>query len=222
MTMEELLWQSELFLRIIISCICGCIIGYERKNRNKEAGIRTHAIVCIGSSLIMIISKYGFFDTITTDASRIASQIVSGIGFLGAGIIFVKNQAVSGLTTAAGIWATSGIGMAVGAGMYIMGILTTLLIVLTQVIMHKETVFTRRPFLQIISITLKNREGVIEKIQENLRYNNIELSKIEIEKEHGDNLLLTAEIIIPPGYNESKWLDIISKERDILRVEVCK
>ena len=113
--------EFELLGRILIAGLCGALIGFERKNRKKEAGIRTHIIVALASSLMMIISKYGFFDIISgnlfpgidvrLDPSRIASCIVSGIGFLGAGMIFTYKKTITGLTTAAGIWATAGVGM---------------------------------------------------------------------------------------------------------------
>ena len=118
----DLLYQCEFLIRMIIACFMGYVIGYERKNRDKSAGMRTHAIVCLGAALIMIVSKYGFKDIPDYDASRVAAQIVSGVGFLGAGIIFVRNNTVSGLTTAAGIWTTAGVGMAIGAGIYFIGI----------------------------------------------------------------------------------------------------
>ncbi|HBE87024.1 MAG TPA: magnesium transporter MgtC, partial [Lachnoclostridium sp.] len=110
--------QLEYMLRIITAGLLGFLIGSERKNRNKSAGIRTHAIVAIGSALMMVVSKYGFPDIPTSDGARIAAQVVSGIGFLGAGVIFVRNNLVNGLTTAAGIWATAGVGLALGAGQY--------------------------------------------------------------------------------------------------------
>ena len=118
---EQFIIQSihhgELALRILFAGLLGAAIGFERKNRNKLAGVRTHAIVALGAALMMVVSKYGFPDVDKFDASRVASQIVSGVGFLGAGIIFVKNNtSVSGLTTAAGIWATAGVGMSMGAG----------------------------------------------------------------------------------------------------------
>ena len=116
---QEITNWGEYPVRLLIAVLCGFIIGYERKNRNKEAGIRTHVIVTVASCLMMMVSKYGFgdLDTARFDGSRIASQIVSGIGFLGAGMIFVHKNSIKGLTTAAGIWATSGIGMAIGSGM---------------------------------------------------------------------------------------------------------
>lgn len=124
--------QSFLFNlmgRILVAALCGLIVGYERENRLKEAGIKTHMIVSVAACLMMMISKYGFMDMDSVqDPSRIAAQIVSGVGFLGAGIIFVRNQSVSGLTTAAGLWSTAGIGMAIGTGMIAMGIFVTILV----------------------------------------------------------------------------------------------
>ena len=130
--------QSDipLIFRILVAGICGFVIGYERKNRAKGAGIRTHFIVAASASLMMIISIHGFNGL--GDPSRMAAQIVSGVGFLGAGMIFVQKQTVTGLTTAAGIWATSGIGMAIGAGMYGVGIASTVILILAQMFMHSH------------------------------------------------------------------------------------
>ena len=119
----------DFFIRILTASLCGACIGFERSKRYKEAGIRTHIIVCCAASLMMIVSKYGFADltdaagaayngTRGADAARIAAQVVSGISFLGAGVIFKHGSAVRGLTTAAGLWATAAIGLAIGAGMY--------------------------------------------------------------------------------------------------------
>ena len=116
----------DFMLRLLVAGILGAIIGLDREYRAKEAGYRTHFLVSLGSALIMIVSQYGFQEiikenSVTLDPSRVAAQVVSGIGFIGAGTI------VRGLTTAAGIWATAGIGVAVGAGMYAIGIATTVL-----------------------------------------------------------------------------------------------
>ena len=127
-----------LFFRLLISVLLGVLIGFERTNRYKEAGIRTHAIVALGSCLLMILSKYGFMDTMDADHSRIAAQVVTGIGFLGAGMILVRKNTVSGLTTAAGIWTTSAVGMTIGAGMYFIGVSTAVLIILVQIVFHTK------------------------------------------------------------------------------------
>lgn len=122
----------DFMLRLLVAGILGAIIGLDREYRAKEAGYRTHLLVSLGSALIMIVSQYGFQEiikenSVTLDPSRVAAQVVSGIGFIGAGTIILQKQIVRGLTTAAGIWATAGIGLAVGAGMYAIGIATTVL-----------------------------------------------------------------------------------------------
>ena len=111
----------DFVLRLLVAGILGAVIGLDREYRAKEAGYRTHFLVSLGSALIMIVSQYGFQeiikeDSVTLDPSRVAAQVVSGIGFIGAGTIIFQKQIVRGLTTAAGIWATAGIGLAVGAG----------------------------------------------------------------------------------------------------------
>ena len=123
---------TEFILRLLLAGIMGAVIGLDREYRAKEAGYRTHFLVSLGSALIMIVSQHGFGEILDTpnvnlDPSRIASQVVTGIGFIGAGTIILHKQIVRGLTTAAGIWATSGIGLAIGAGMYTLGISATIL-----------------------------------------------------------------------------------------------
>lgn len=123
----------DFILRIFVAGLMGALIGLEREYRAKEAGYRTHFLVSMGSALLMIVSQYGF-DTllgetgIGLDPSRIAAQVVTGIGFIGAGTIIINKQIVRGLTTAAGVWVTSGIGLAIGAGMYVLGICATFLV----------------------------------------------------------------------------------------------
>lgn len=123
----------DFMLRLLIAGAMGVCIGVEREYRAKEAGYRTHFLVALGSALLMIVSQYGFSDVLAADLvrldpSRIAAQVVSGIGFIGAGTIILQKQIVRGLTTAAGVWATSGIGLAIGAGMYGVGIAATVLV----------------------------------------------------------------------------------------------
>ena len=114
-----------LILRLLLSGLLGGLIGAEREYRAKVAGVRTHLLVAVGASLMMIVSRYGFDGQ--GDPSRVAAQIVSGIGFIGAGSIIVQRHAVHGLTTAAGIWVAAGIGMAVAAGLYAVAVAATIL-----------------------------------------------------------------------------------------------
>ena len=120
------------FLAIFISCACGLAIGYERTSRNKQAGVKTHMIVALTSCLMMIISKEAFLDTPHFDTARVAAQVVSGISFIGGGIIFMRDKRVSGLTTASGIWATAGIGLAIGGGFWFFGAVCSAVIVIVQ------------------------------------------------------------------------------------------
>lgn len=124
----------ELILRLLFAGIAGITVGFNREMHAKEAGIRTHFFVAVGSALFMVISKYGFADTralgINADASRIASSVVTGVGFLGAGSIMVGKRSIQGLTTAAGLWATSAIGLAIGAGLYFIGGVSVFLVLL--------------------------------------------------------------------------------------------
>ncbi len=125
-------------LRIFLAALCGFVIGYERKTKSKEAGVRTHTIVAMSAALMMVISKYGFGDMASSnfDGSRVAAQIITGIGFLGAGMIFYRRDVLHGLTTAAGVWGTAAIGMAFGAGMYVIGIASTILLTGFQIVLH--------------------------------------------------------------------------------------
>ena len=126
----------EFVLRLFLAAMLGGVIGLEREYRAKEAGFRTHFLVALGSGLFMILSQFGFndvlahYEQVSLDPSRIASQVVTGIGFIGAGTIIFQKHVVRGLTTAAGLWVTSAIGMTAGAGMYVLSIATTVLVLL--------------------------------------------------------------------------------------------
>lgn len=123
--MMEMPGNCELVLRLLLAGLLGSLIGAEREYRAKVAGMRTHLLVSIGSALMMLVSAYGFEGE--GDPSRVAAQIVSGIGFIGAGSIIVNRHAVHGLTTAAGVWVAAGIGMAVASGLYALAVATTAL-----------------------------------------------------------------------------------------------
>jgi putative Mg2+ transporter-C (MgtC) family protein len=123
-------WQDEVWMlvRLVVAVVLGGIIGYEREQAAKPAGVRTHGMVCLGAALFTVISLYGFGET--GDPARVAAQIVSGIGFLGAGLILRQRGNVLGLTTAASLWVTAAIGVAIGVGMMAMALMTVLLVYL--------------------------------------------------------------------------------------------
>ena len=207
--------EVQYILRMLLACVLGIFIGYERRVRSKEAGIRTHCIVCCAAALMMIVSKYGFFDLVTDphytnadirlDPSRIASQIVTAVGFLGTGIIFVDKRSISGLTTAAGIWATTGIGMAIGAGMFAVGIAGTVIILIAQVILH-----TNARWLHAVKAKTLRVSGVDEVYFQDYAVNTLKKSKITILdtniRKSAEEGVCDYEFIIelPPNVTESE------------------
>ena len=196
----------------------GLLIGSERKNRNKSAGIRTHVIVALGAALIMVVSKYGFMDVEKADAARVAAQVVSGIGFLGAGVIFVRNNLVNGLTTAAGIWATAGVGLALGAGMYVVGISSALLVLLIQFVMHRVAYFADVASGGLIRMTLVKREGIVQSMEDYLQREKLSVISVKINKTKKDEVKLEFDVVFPPGYKKTKLLARLVEMDDVLAV----
>ena len=163
----------EFMIRIFCAAILGGSIGLERSKKQKGAGVRTHCIVAITSAVFMILSKYAFVDlgdvigTRGADSARIAAQVVSGISFLGAGIIFKQGKAsVKGLTTAAGMWATAAIGLAIGAGMYWLGFFQTLMILVLQTILHHGVIGPKTLTEQTIIVHMKDNPDMLEEFHQ--------------------------------------------------------
>lgn len=165
MTLEDFIRELWYIVPILVSALLGFVIGLERKFRLKEAGIRTHTIVCIGSALMMVVSKYAFGGQ-QADAARIAAQIVSGVGFLGAGIIVYQKQAIHGLTTAAGVWATAGVGMACGGGLYIVALGATVILIGVQCLFHLNIKPFRVKKYFTVKIHFRQEDGASNKIKE--------------------------------------------------------
>lgn len=127
--------ELEMVLRLLMATALGAIIGYQRERAAKPAGLRTHVLICVGAALFTIASLYGFGDV--ADPARVAAGIVAGVGFLGAGAIIRRDEGlVAGLTTAATIWAVAAIGLAVGAGLYLVSAVTTVLIAIVLYLPH--------------------------------------------------------------------------------------
>ena len=162
----------ELILRLALAALFGGVIGVEREIRLKGAGIRTHLIVAFASCMMMLVSKYGFFDmmgyeAVKQDPGRIASGLVTAIGFLGAGTIFARRRGVTGLSTAAGLWATVGIGMTTGAGMYAVGTFGAVFIVAVQAVLYRDHILLGN-ITAVVHIQIDDRPDALDRFQAEL------------------------------------------------------
>ena len=196
-------------LRIILAGICGGIIGFERTLRQKDAGFRTHIIVAVGAAIQIIVSKYGFYDAlineaVKVDVSRVAASIITGFSFLGAGMIFVKGANIKGLTTAAGILVTAAVGMAIGAGMYTVGIASVALLLLVQVVFHKFLIGFDKGLVNDTMIPcfiqIENEPNAINKMKKFFEERDVHIADSSVETAE-ENSLLTIHLKVMLGKN---------------------
>lgn len=205
MNMPSRVW--ELFVRLVVAAVLGAVIGLERGIRQKEAGVRTHSIVAIGGALLMIISKYAFGDLLTeggfalgttgADPTRVASQAITAIAFLGAGVIFRHGSTVKGLTTAAGVWATAAIGLCIGAGLYALGIGAALFVLIINICLHKWLSRLESMSTSVISVTMNDAPDVLNGLRLQLSDRKMAVVRMEIKKK-GDGLLRAAIVVRVP------------------------
>ncbi len=204
------------FLRLMAATAMGAAIGLEREYHAKEAGVRTHLLVALGSCLFMILSIYGFdimLDRghVSFDPSRIASQVVTGIGFIGAGTIILQKQMVRGLTTAAGLWVTAAIGLACGNGMYVMALVTTVIVLVSLGVINVFLPGLSQKDRQVTFLVTDYQ--VLTEILENLRKEKISVMNYEMHKDADENngkMLVSLEI-------RMKRYNSVNEIRSILR-----
>ena len=185
---------------MLLATLLGSIIGFEREYHAKEAGVRTHLLVALGSCLFMILSVYGFDfmldrDHVSFDPSRIASQVVTGIGFIGAGTIILQKQMVRGLTTAAGLWVTAAIGLACGNGMYLIAVVTTAIVLISLGLINVYLPYISQKERRITF--LAEDYAVMAEILNQLRQEKITVLNYEMHKSAEENdgkMLVTLEI----------------------------
>ena len=214
--LDTFLIEYKYLLAILLAVVLGFLIGLERKTRAKEAGVRTHTIVCFGACLLMIISKHGFTES-SADVSRVAAQIVTGIGFIGAGMIVYRKNAVHGLTTAAGIWATAGIGMACGAGLYFVAVGGTVIMICIQCVLHINCKLFNSKRAYVMKVSFIQTENENKKIKEIFGVEHFH--KISVVR--GENTIFNVSILTE---NEipSDIIDEIMKNNDyIISIERC-
>lgn len=204
--------QSEVVTRLLLSIILGGIIGIERESVNRPAGFRTHVLVCVGSTLTMLVSIFVFekFRAFTsTDPSRIAAQVVSGIGFLGAGTIIRVGPTVKGLTTAASLWTVASIGLAIGCGFYSAAIIATIFTFITLISLSRiEAVFINRRLLYNIYVTVSDKPGQLGKIGTVLGEYGISIRNVKMENLDEGRVNINLTVRLPSNV---KIEDVIMK-----------
>ena len=209
--------------RLVLAAIFGTIIGLDREYREKEAGFRTHFLVSLGSALMMIVSQYGFseiltHDGVSLDPSRIAAQVVSGIGFIGAGTIIFNHQIVRGLTTAASLWATAGIGLTAGAGMSWLALAATILTLVARegLSLVFRSLGSRR---MVVVFSASDRTGVADTL-DRIRTDGYMVVSYEVVPQvvGGDGITYRVTMVVKakPGSDNNQLLALLRENTDII------
>ncbi|HHW61052.1 MAG TPA: methyltransferase [Syntrophomonadaceae bacterium] len=214
----------EIIFKLTLACVLGGLIGLERESLNRPAGFRTYTLVCVGSALAMVVSLdmyYQFYKTVNADPGRIAAQVVSGIGFLGAGTIMREGATVRGLTTAAGLWVVACIGLAVGAGLYIPAIIATILILFVLIYFARlEQQFTGMRLYKGLVMVVEDEPGMVGIVGSimgdlGVSIKNINLNRLENEKELEIELLVE----LPPNTSVDKIIEELTHVRGLKYID---
>ncbi len=203
----------------MIATLMGAFIGLEREKHGRPAGLRTHALVSLGSCLIMLISVYGFPEVTNRDPARLAAQVVSGIGFLGAGTILREGTSIRGLTTAASLWVVAGIGLAIGSGFYLGGIVTTFFSVLVLVYLDNLEKRLNISKTEVIQAVIKDRPGILAMFCQILANNGISIKNINLEIDEENKKALISFQVKGYNINKAKVIEEISAMPDIFSVK---
>ncbi|HOQ00651.1 MAG TPA: MgtC/SapB family protein [Acetivibrio clariflavus] len=209
--------------RLLLACILGGLIGYERESMKRPAGFRTHILVCMGSALVMLTSEYIFMKykgSTNMDPARLGAQVVSGIGFLGAGTIIREGANVKGLTTAASLWAVSCVGIAAGIGFYGGAVVAALVIYLTLMVLKKlEHNLANRKYINVLYIKTSNLPGQIGAIGNILGKNNININNIEfLNNEDDADVLIKLYVRIPNDAKKKTVMGELQKIEGVSKV----
>lgn len=208
--------EFDMVLRLLLAAFLSGLVGYEREIHGRLAGFRTHILVCVGSTLIMLTSMH-IFDIYrgfaAPDPARIAAQVVSGIGFLGAGTIIRFKASVRGLTTAASLWTVAGIGLAVGSGLYLPAAMTTLIVLMTLFFLNRiEKMLIRKDWYKVLEVETKTGVSQLEAIRSVISDYEIEIKDFEICKSSSGDMILKVSLkLLTSEYDN----EILSRMRQL-------
>ncbi len=216
----------DLAVRLLLAALLGGLVGFERERHNRPAGLRTHILVCVGAALVMMVSVFGFAgDEIQGDQARIAAQVVSGIGFLGAGTILRQGSAIRGLTTAASLWVVAAVGLAVGIGMYMAATFATVLVLAALFALTRvESFMARGRCKKSLWIRAVDQPGLLGRVgtvlgTHGVSITNVDLSSVEFLEAFGsDTVTMDLEVKIPDDFNSHNLLFQLLREPGVLEV----
>ncbi|MCR1898111.1 MgtC/SapB family protein [Irregularibacter muris] len=214
----------EMFKRLLLALLLSGLIGYEREYTNKPAGFRTHILVCTGATIVMMISirMYELYQlSPRLDPTRLGAQVISGIGFLGVGTIIREGDSVKGLTTAASIWTIGCIGLSIGAGLYILSLLSTFFVFLALVVFNKAELLyiSKKRFQHVVVITV-NESGQLQKISDKINSLNIKVNNIEMITSEKDNIKFDFLLKLPSSVSGEEFVQEISALEEVLSVKL--
>lgn len=219
----------SILLRLLLSAVLGGLIGFEREHKNRPAGLRTNTLVCIGSALVQIVNIEMFNQykgmavlgtNIGIDPSRLSAQVISGIGFLGAGTIIREGASVKGLTTAAGLWVVACIGIAIGNGSYVAGIMGAAFayITLRSMKILEGKMIMKNAFLDL-ELKIDDKPGQIGRIGQYLGSMNVNIRNIEFKENSGNNIMIFMSLKLPGNLRRQEVITALMEENGIFSVE---
>lgn len=221
-----MLTTNDIIIRIVLSCILGGLIGMERESINRPAGLRTHILVCVGATLVMLTGIFmlnNYKDVTTLDPARLGAQVISGIGFLGAGTILREGLTVKGLTTAASLWSVACIGLTIGSGFYLASIIGTFVVFITLFFFSKfESFVTRKNNALLLKVVTLNKPGQIGKIGTELGKLSVSITNILLEPIDEIKIVVYLTLKTPRGSDKSDILLRIQQLKDITSVEIIE
>lgn len=224
--------ELHITIRLVMALFLGGLIGFEREVSSHAAGLRTHILVCVGSALVMLLSMYGFSAfvnevNVRIDPSRLAAQVISGIGFLGAGTIIFNGRSITGLTTAASLWVVAGIGLAIGAGFYYAAVLACFMVLISLWILNKvEHKYFNGKKIRILKILTIDQPGTLGLITTLLGKQKVDIRKISMEEHEIDNkpnyVQITFHVTIPKPSIIGTVLEEINQMKGVTGVTLEK